>query len=366
MLFRVLDCVPLSAAEHMALDQVIMDAHSCGLVPNTLRFLQFKPCVLVGLHQNTALEVNVSYCREHGIDINRRITGGGSLYWGPLELGWELYAAKNTPGIPRKVESMYRLLCEAMAAGLKELGLAAAYRPVNDLEVGGRKIAGTGGTELAGSFNFQCSLLVDFDIDEMLRALRFPPEKLADKAVRSMRERVTSLREELGYVPPHDKIKEAVLHGLAGVLGIEFHKGELTGVEKAMLEKCLPQFRSDAWIYGRDGGVVNTVDCTASYKAPGGLIRVQLRLDKTVGVIKYALISGDFFAYPARAVNDLETALKNTPADEARLASVIRKFFLERQVTIPGVTAQHIITAVWQTVEKAKADRERGENVGNC
>ncbi|SCM78828.1 Lipoate-protein ligase A [uncultured Sporomusa sp.] len=353
-LFRVLDSAPRTAAGHMALDKVIIEAHSRGLIPNTLRFLQFKPCALVGLHQNTFLEVNVPYCRENGIDINRRITGGGSLYWGRLELGWELYAGKNTPGIPRQVEGMYRLLCEAMAAGLRTMGLEAAYRPVNDIEIRGRKIAGTGGTELAGSFVFQCSLLVDFDIDEMLRVLRFPLEKLSDKAVKSMRERVTSVKAQLGYVPADTVLKQAVLTGLRQTLAYEFVPGELTARETALLAEYLPQFESPEWIYGQAGAVLSTVDCTASYKAPGGLIRVQMRLDEGVRSIKYLFISGDFFAYPARVINDLETALKNTPVDSRRIAGIIREFFRSHQAEIPGVAPEHFIEAVLLAVEQAK------------
>jgi lipoate-protein ligase A len=338
----------------MALDKVIISAHSQGSIPNTLRFLQFKPCVLVGAFQNTFLEVNVPYCQQNGIDINRRITGGGSLYWGRLELGWELYAGKNTPGIPRQVESMYRLLCEAMARGLQTLGLEAAYRPVNDIEIQGRKIAGTGGTELADSFVFQCSLLVDFDVDQMLRVLRFPLEKLGDKAVKSMRERVTSMKDQLGYVPDVSLIKQAIVTGLQKTLGYEFTPGGLTSQETGMLTEYLPYFQSEAWIYGNAGSVINTVDCIANYKAPGGLIRIQMRLDEGVRVIKYLIISGDFFAYPARVINDLETALKNTPIDRLRITDTIKNFFLTNQAEIPGVSPEHFVEAVLLAVEKAK------------
>ncbi|WP_371362519.1 Octanoyltransferase LipM [Sporomusa rhizae] len=352
--FRVLDSAPRTATEHMTLDKVIIEAHSQGLIPNTLRFLQFKPCALVGLHQNTFLEVNVPYCQETGIDINRRITGGGSLYWGRLELGWEMYAGKNTPGIPRKVESMYRLLCEAMALGLKAMGLDAAYRPVNDIEINGRKISGTGGTELADSFVFQCSVLVDFDVDEMLRVLRFPLEKLSDKAVKSMRERVTSLKEQLGYVPEDRVLKQAILTGLQKTLACEFSPGELTAQETKLFADYLPYFESPEWIYGKAGQVINTVDCTASYKAPGGLIRIQMRLDEAVRVIKYLIISGDFFAYPARIINDLETALKNTPIDRDRITGTISSFFRSNRSEIPGVAPAHFSEAVLLAIDKAK------------
>lgn len=352
--FRVLDSAPRTAAEHMALDQVIIQAHSQNSIPNTLRFLQFKPCALVGVHQNTFLEVNVPYCRKNGIEINRRITGGGSLYWGRLELGWEMYASKKTPGIPRKVESMYRLLCEAMAWGLKIMGLKAAYRPVNDIEINGCKIAGTGGTELADSFVFQCSLLVDFDVDEMLKVLRFPLEKLGDKAAKSMRERVTSIKDQLGYIPEQRVIKQAVLTGLQATLGYEFSPGELTAQEEQLLADYLPRFQSDDWIYGTASQVINTQDCVVNYKAPGGLIRVQMRLDEEVRVIKYLIISGDFFAYPARVINDLETALKNTPIDKQRITAIIKDFFHTNQAEIPGVLPEHFVTAVLLAIAKAQ------------
>ncbi|HWR38424.1 MAG TPA: lipoate protein ligase C-terminal domain-containing protein [Patescibacteria group bacterium] len=350
--FRLLDSAPRSAAEHMALDKIIMQTHSQGLIPNTLRFLQFRPCVLVGLHQNTFLEVNVPYCRQNGIEINRRITGGGSLYWGPMELGWEMYAAKDTPGIPRKIEALYRLLCEAVVLGLHSFGISAAYRPVNDIEAGGQKIAGTGGTELAGSFVFQCSVLVDFPVAEMMRALRFPLEKLRDKAVKTMSERVTSVKAQIGFVPPVEQLKAAILGGLRTKLGYDFFPEDLNELEVDRLTAELPYFQSDDWIYGRDERLVNTIDCTADYKAPGGLIRVQMRLDDALQVIKYVIISGDFFAYPARAVNDLETVLKNTPVSKERIRKKIMGFFADQEVEIPGVAAEDFVQAVLLAVER--------------
>ena len=124
-----------------------------------------------------------SYCRQKGIEINRRLTGGGSIYWGRAELGWEIYISKTDPRIPSRIEDLYRKMGEASANGLQRLGLRAYFRPRNDVEVSSRKITGTGGTELSGAILFQGTLLVDFDVDEMLRALRIPTEKLQDKEI---------------------------------------------------------------------------------------------------------------------------------------------------------------------------------------
>jgi len=139
-------------------------------------FLQFSnPTVLVGHHQSIEEEVRLDYCRAHGIGINRRLTGGGALYWGRNELGWEIYISKNDPRIPSRIEDLYRKMGEAAALGLRHLGIPP-ISPRNDIEIQGRKISGTGGTELSGAILFQGTLLVDFDVDEMLRSLRIPPK----------------------------------------------------------------------------------------------------------------------------------------------------------------------------------------------
>jgi len=70
---------------------------------------------------------------------------------------------------------------EAASLGLRHLGIRAYFRPRNDIEIQGRKISGTGGTELSRAILFQGTLLVDFDVDEMLRALRIPTENFRTK-----------------------------------------------------------------------------------------------------------------------------------------------------------------------------------------
>lgn len=120
-----------------------------------------------------------------------------------------------------------------------------------------------------------------------------------------------------------------------------------------MLAETLPYFQSDDWVYGKSCGVVNTVDSTVNYKAPGGLIRVQMRLDEDARVIKYVVISGDFFAYPTRAVNDLETVLKNTPVCGNQISERIRAFFATGDVHILGVTAEDFIAVMLLAVERS-------------
>ncbi len=351
--WRLLDTGQLSAAENMALDEVVLTARSQGAAPNTLRFLQFSPpCTLVGYHQAVEQEIRVSYCRDHNIEINRRMTGGGGLFWDESQLGWEIYASLDDDRFPRHAEALYELMCQGAIRGLEKLGVMATFRPTNDIEVNGRKISGTGGTSMSGAFLFQGTLLVDFDVDTMLRALRIPTEKLKDKEIASVKDRVTCLAWELDTVPPLSEIKAALAAGFAHVLGIAFEPGPLTPFEETLLEQRLPHFRSDEWIYGVRRPLTQRNDLRALYKSPGGLIRVSLLINAPANRIREAFITGDFFAYPRRAILDLEARLKNVPADIEHVGQIVHDFFATEEVEIPGVTAADVTRTLREALEK--------------
>ncbi len=349
--WRLLDTGPRPAAENMALDEVVLTARSRKEVPNTLRFLQFSPhCTLVGYHQAVEQEIRIPYCREHAIETNRRLTGGGGLFWGESELGWEIIASQDDPRFPRRVEALYELMCQGAIRGLEKLGVRAAFRPKNDIEVEGRKISGTGGTSMDGAFLFQGTLLVDFDVDTMLRALRIPTEKLKDKEIASVKERVTCLARELDAVPPLPQIKATLAAGFAEVLDIRFEPGPLTPFERKLLARRLPYFQSDEWVYGVRRLLAQRNELRALFKSPGGLIRVALVVNERR--IREAFITGDFFAYPRRAILDLEARLKGVPADLEAVSRIVEEFFATEDIQIPGVTAADVVRTLREALEK--------------
>lgn len=333
----------------MCLDETVLEARAKGVIPNTLRFLQFRPhCVLVGFHQSVEQEIREDYCRQNGIDINRRITGGGAIYFGEDALGWELIADKNV--VSGDVHTLYRLLCDAAIEGLKSLGINASFRPVNDIEVEGRKISGTGGTESHGAFLFQGTLLVDLDVQTMLRALRIPTEKLKDKEIDSLKERTTCVKWELGRVPALEEIKAAIMDGFSKTFGADFEVGGLTEWEKNYFEKKRPHFESEDWVYKIRRPLRDDRILYAAYKAPGGLIRLSLLFDDARNCIKQALIAGDFFSYPKRAVLDLEARLKN--CRYVRIEETVKAFFEEEGPTMPGVAPDDFIAAIHEALKK--------------
>jgi lipoate-protein ligase A len=351
--WRLLDTGGLSAAENMALDEGLLELKAEEKIPTTLRFLQFSPpCVLVGYHQSVDEEIRLDYCRSNGIEINRRLTGGGALYWGTKELGWEIYISKNHPSVPARFEELYRKMGQSASRGLRHLGVDACFRPRNDIEVQGRKISGTGGTELSGAILFQGTVLVDFDIDVMLRALRIPTEKLQEKEIESVKERVTSLRWELGVSPPLPEIKAALIRGFGESFGVTFERQPVTPEEENLLKTKLPYFSSPEHIFKVRDALPRRKTLSSILKAPGGLIRVSMAVDTKTRVINQILITGDFFAHPKRLIFDLECLLKNSKATPSHIREVITSFFADGKPQIPGVSKDHLITSIAEAIQK--------------
>jgi len=247
--WRLLDTPPMTAAENMALDDTLLELKGKGETPNTIHFLQFSPrAVLLGFHQSVQEEVRKEYCHAQRIHINRRITGGGAIFFDESQLGWEVICDKSFFNVLIPNERLFKILCDPVITALEILGLSASFRPRNDLEIDGRKISGTGGTESDDAFLFQGTMLTDFDVETMLRALRIPVEKLKTKELDSVKERVTCLKWELGYTPEIEEIKEAIRFGFEKNLNIVLEPGELTSAEQRLYKEKIGYYQSNEWI----------------------------------------------------------------------------------------------------------------------
>ncbi len=345
MEFRLLDTGHLSAAANMALDEVLTRRAGAGLSPPTLRFLQFSPdAALLGHHQVAERELRIEFCREHGIDINRRLTGGGALLFQSSALGWELiapfgagpFAGGFTPALTR--------ICTAAAAGYSRLGLKARFRPRNDIEVDGRKIGGTGGMTLDGGALFQGTVLVKNQIERFLRALRVPVEKLKKREIESLMQRLAFLEDLLGPVDM-DELKAAVAGGLAEGLGLNLVPGGLSDGERREMEKRLPFYRSEAWVFGHAAGRGPSW-LRSITQLPGGTMTVNLWLDRAGRLVQRALITGDFFSRPQRLVMDLEAALMGLKAEPAGLERAVAGFLKRCGGELVGISAREAARAV--------------------
>jgi lipoate-protein ligase A len=225
-----------------------------------------------------------------------------------------------------------RRICEAAARGISALGVEARYRPRNDIEVEGKKISGTGGAFEGNCLMYQGTLLLQFDVEKMLRVLRIPAEKLSDKAIASARERVTNLADLLGEVPDLEEVKATLTGAFAKEFGVSFAPGNLAAVELARYQDALAEIDRPDWVNLIDSPAAEMPILQASRKFSRGLLRVSLVFDARAGRIRQVWFSGDFFISPKRVVADLEAALRNALLE--RVEEIIRSFFAQQQADL--------------------------------
>ena len=322
---RVIDTGIRGGRENVAFDQALIEARNAGRVPETLRFLRFRPCALVGLHQMLSHEVRLDYCRAQGIEVGRRITGGGALYLDEGQLCWELALDRGRLG--GDLAAISARICTAAAAGLRRLGVDAQFRPRNDIEVDGRKVSGTGGVTDGATLFYQGTLLVDFDPARMIEVLKVPVDKLARRDLDDARKRVVSLRELLGAVPPMAEVEDALLAGFREHLGLELERGAATSYEEELARRLHDaEYGTDAFVQLLDDPGTEPARVSATLVRKGGTIRADLRLEGPQrDRIREALLTGDFFLSPARARLDLEAALRGVAAADA--GATVERFF---------------------------------------
>lgn len=343
-IFRVIDTGIDDGRRNIAFDQALIDARAAGEVPDTIRFLRFRPTALVGRHQALNREVDLGYCIKNGIGTARRITGGGSIFFDEGQLGWELAFHRATLGVSDLGE-LARTICEAAATGIRKLGVDAQFRPRNDIEVDGKKISGTGGFFDGDVLFYQGTLLIDTNPETMASALKVPQAKLAKRDLDTAAARVTTLRALLGdRTPDIETIKRSLLEGFAEGLGLESQSGDVSDEET---NRCNDIFEEEI---GTDEFVAEIDDPEAAddlrsgtMQTPGGSVTAYVRMHPTgTPRLQHVLITGDFFANPPRVVFDIEARLKDVPISEidTALKDVLKEGAM---ITVPAESLSEVI-----------------------
>jgi lipoate-protein ligase A len=353
--FRVVDTGVREGRFNIAVDQAMIELHQAGKIADTFRFMRFPPTALIGRHQALSQEIDVPYCREHGVGMVRRITGGGAIYLDEGQLGWGLVFHRSALG-PGTLPELARDICLAVASGLRQLGVEARYRPRNDIEVEGRKISGTGGFFDGDTLIYQGTVLVDMNPAAMVAALRVPRAKLEKRQLDSAAQRVVTLRDLLGSATPGlPAIQQALLAAFAERFDVAWSTADLGAEEEALAwQHHREEIGTDAFVASIDDPAQDHDFAAGTHTGPGGTITCYLRLEGPArGRIGQVLITGDFFVAPPRTVLDLEAALRGAYVSDA--AGIVERFFQERTIAALSVGAADFRAALELAVAAAGA-----------
>ena len=163
------------------------------LPPDDFFFLwQAEPSVIFGRHQVMEHEVNLNYCREHGIKVYRRKSGGGCVYADEDNLMLSFVTPEENVGFA------FNRFVNMVLLVLRKMGIEAAGTSHNDILIDNRKLCGTACYHVGGRSIVHSTLLYDTNMEHMLHAITPGTEKLEKKGIQSVRQRITLLKD---YTP---------------------------------------------------------------------------------------------------------------------------------------------------------------------
>ena len=157
--------------------------------PDAFFMWQVEPSVIFGRNQVLENEVNVAYCREHGISLYRRKSGGGCVYADMDNLMLSFVTSEEN------VNFAFNRFVNMVLLVLRKLGIAATGTSHNDIMIGDRKVFGTACYHLEGRSIVHSTMLFDTNMDHMLNAITPSKEKLEKKGIESVRQRITLLKD---------------------------------------------------------------------------------------------------------------------------------------------------------------------------
>ena len=265
-----------------------------------------EPSIIVGKYQNTIEEINTEYTREHGINVVRRISGGGAVYHDLNNLNYTIISNKDKG----KEGFDFKEFSKPIIDTLAELGVKAEFTGRNDLEIDGQKFCGNAQAYIKDRVMHHGCLLFNVEFSALANALKVSKDKIESKGVKSVRARVTNilphLKEPITVNEFADKILGYMKKHNPNMTEYHFSEEEIEKIKERAEYK-----RSWEWNYGESP----EYNISRSHRFPKGKIEIFANvINSKIASIKFY---GDFFG-KNEELTDIENLLvdvKYTPED---------------------------------------------------
>ncbi len=245
--WEIVPAMPLPPPMNMALDEILTERVGAGERPPTVRIWAWSgPCVVLGRFQSVRNEVDEAAAERHGIELVRRISGGGAMFIEPEgAITWSIYAPDAIVQGMSFPES-YAFFDAWVVEALRALGIDAWYAPLNDITSANGKIGGAAQARRNGAVLHHTTMAYAMNVPLMTSVLRIGKEKLSDKGIRSADKRVGPLSQQTAM--SRQAIVDHLIARFAGAYPSQV--GDLTADELAEAERRVAaRFGQPAWIH---------------------------------------------------------------------------------------------------------------------
>ncbi len=235
---------------NMAVDEAIFQEVSKGKSQPTMRFYRNRSAAVLGCFQLADEELDLEYAKANNIKVVKRFTGGGAVYHDMGALNYSIISP-DLFGIGMNVE---RLFSGMMNGAVRSLALASVpeiKNSMNDITSNGKKVFGAAATLKKGALMFHATMLIQTDLNILSSVLKVPGEKLKDKGIKSIRERVANIKELCGK--DSQKIHDSLLIGYSTFYGFKTVPGKLTEDEESLAKRLYEgKYSKQEWNMGSE------------------------------------------------------------------------------------------------------------------
>jgi lipoate-protein ligase A len=340
-----------------ALERGVMEGVS---LPTVVLTVFPEDSFTVGILDDPEKAIDLDFCRQKEIVVRRRNTTGGTIYTAKGSAVICYYLRTSDPSVPQNIgEAFPKILGDFADATRQLFGFPARYRPLNDVEVEGRKLMPSSCKIERNTLVFRLVLNVKpQNVEITSRAILVAPEKVQDKALKTVEERLTHLEREAGREITSGDLENFVRKAVQHSFGeVDLVPGELKRDE----EKYRHEFRE---VYSREEWFLANSESYRFKKIPPGAKRGEQRIKAVAGliravVLKYQnkiydlILTGDFHPRPHTILTELESALRGAADDADEIQSRIQKVYHRPGVEISGTTPEDFVTAVVGAVANA-------------
>lgn len=303
----------LESASHDPAFNLALEQYAFDSLPRDRSYLMLwrnDNAVIVGKYQNTVQEVNADYIRANGIKVVRRLSGGGAVYHDLGNLNFTFITDAPDVG-----SLDFGIFCRPVVQALDKLGVKAELSGRNDITIAGQKISGNAQYIRGGRVMHHGTLLFDSDLGTVSRALQVSADKVESKGVKSVRARVTNIREHL----PADIGMEQFISTLRQCLteGEDVTPYELTETDLAAVD-ALRLTRYDTWEWNYGASPQYSIRKERRLEQCG---KIEVYMEVTDGVITAFQTFGDYFGSGDPA--DVARALTSRRPERSELLSAL-------------------------------------------
>jgi lipoate-protein ligase A len=286
-----------------------------------------SPTLVVGKFQNTLEEINEQYVKEHGLHVVRRLSGGGTMYMD--EGGWQFSYLAPSRGNDLSIE--FARFVNPVVDFLRSLGLNAALTGRNDITVDGKKVSGNSQYRLGSYTVHHGTLLYDENMENLVRTTTPKEYKITSKAIQSVRERVTNIREHLERDMSLTEFRDALAEYITD------SEYKITEEDDARIRQIADErFRDPKVIFAS----TPKFELEKTVHTTGGTFVIGYRVEG--GVIADCSVSGDFFA--GITADDFCAALRGCPYTPDEVKSALGKV----ESALFRTTADELVNGIFE------------------